>query len=332
MIINGVQFNCELSDILQCLKAELALNGIERFYKMFDSGDDIMVCCPYHKNGQERRPSAGIRKSDGLLHCLACDKTVSLDEMIANCFGYNDPAWGYRWLVKNFALVQAEERKPISFNCDRMQQTVQNAPRFVSDEELDSYRYIHPYMYQRGLTEQIIEMFDIGYDKVTDSITFPVRYWGSLNNGKCLFVAKRNVKYKRFDLPKDLEKPLYGLFEIYNLITSNYFDNKTKGIVGFEEIYVCEGLFDCLRLWCCGKVAVAGFGCLFSDYQMTLLEGLPTRKLILATDSDSAGMSARKKIRARIKNKLITEVVLPNGKKDIGELTDEEIDNLEEVW
>ena len=98
------------------------------------------------------------------------------------------------------------------------------------------------------------------------------------------------------------------------------------------EVYVCEGLFDCLRLWCRGRVAVAGFGCLFSEYQLQLLKELPTRKLILALDNDKAGRDGALKIRKAVKNKLITEVILPEGRKDIGECTDEEIDNLDEVF
>ena len=88
MNVGGTQINAEVIDILYELKSQLAENGINYFYKMFDSGDNIMVCCPYHANGQERRPSCGIRKSDGLLHCFACDKTAGLDEVVANCFGY----------------------------------------------------------------------------------------------------------------------------------------------------------------------------------------------------------------------------------------------------
>ena len=79
-------------------------------------------------------------------------------------------------------------------------------------------------------------------------------------------------------------------------------------------------------------MAVAGFGCLFSEYQIKQLEDLPVRKLILALDNDSAGREATAKLRKRIKNKLITEVVLPEGRKDVGECTDEEIDNLQEIW
>ena len=323
MYINDTQFDVELETIIKELKSQLSANGVQRFAKIFPSGDDIMVCCPYHKGGQENRPSAGIRRSDGKLHCFNCDKTVALDEMIANCFGYNDPAWGFRWLLSNFSTVSVEERKDIKLDLSRDTPMPQNAPNFVSEEELDSYRYYHPYMKQRGLIDAVIEAFDIGYDKKTDSITFPVRYWGAVNNGKCMFVAKRRIKYKRFDLPKDMEKPLYGLYEVWKNIELG---------ADTTEIYVVEGLFDCLRLWCNGKIAVAGFGCLFSDYQIELLKGLPVRKLILALDNDEAGRRATKKLKKQIKNKIVTEAVLPKGRKDVGECTDDEIDNLEDVW
>lgn len=342
MQINGVQFNVELTDILKELREQLYANGIQRFAKIVDSGEDVMVCCPYHKDGQEKRPSCGIRKADGLLHCLACGKTAGLDEVIANCLGYNDPLVGYRWLTSNFLTVEVNNREAIKV--DMARNNISN-PRdildsnnpdkshmFVTEEELDTYRYTHSYLYERGLTDEIIELFDIGYDKRTDSITFPVRYWGSANFGKCLFVARRQVKTKRFDIPKGIEKPLYGLYEIWNRLTYDYFADSPVGVVGFDKIYVCEGVFDALRLWCNGMCAVAGFGCLFSEYQITQLEGLPTRHLVLATDADRAGMEARQKLRKAIKNKLITEVILPSGRKDIGECTDEEIQNLQEVF
>ena len=330
MYINGTQFDCELSDILNELRAQLSYNGIQLFSKMFDSGDDIMCQCPYHKNGQERKPSCGIRKSDGLLHCLSCGVTVGLDEVVANCFGYTDPAWGYKWLVRNFATVKVEDRKEIELDMSRGHTIAVEARESVSESELEGYRYTHPYLYERGLTDEIIERFDIGYDKTSDSITFPVRNWGSINFGQTMFVARRQIKTKRFDLPKNMEKPLYGLYEIlFDLQIRELADGRHHQA---EEIYVCEGLFDCLRLWCNGKYAVAGFGCLFSEYQLQLLKELPTRKLILALDNDKAGRDGALKIRKAVKNKLITEVILPEGRKDIGECTDEEIDNLDEVF
>ena len=274
-------------------------------------------------------------------NCLACGETHSLPEVISYCFGYNDPLGkeGYKWLCKNFLALEVENREDIKIDLARNHITdkgdvLVNCNHSKSDGiaegDLDKYRYVHPYMYERGLNDNIIELFDIGYDRDTDSITFPVRYWGCINFGYCLFVARRTVGGKRFNIPKGIEKPLYGLYELNVLMTQDFFDDKPTAIIGFEEIYVCEGVFDCLRLWCNGKVAVAGFGCLFSDYQIMLLEGLPTRHLILATDNDKAGRKAREYLKSKIKGKIITEAIIPEGKKDIGELTDYEIQHLEE--
>lgn len=356
MQIDNLIINEPLSSIIIELKAQLADRGIHLFEKMFDSGEDLMVCCPYHKNGQERKPSAGIRKSDGLFHCLACGETHSLPEMISYCFGYNDVfgRQGLKWLAQNFASAEIKERGEIQIDFGRnfinnrssVNNTVVRSDTnckwdsrtdrlCIKEEELDKYRYTHKYMYERGLNDSVIDLFDIGYDSVSDSITFPVKDSG----GNCIFIARRSVHTKRFDLPKGIEKPLYGAYEIWE----HYYSIENELEVSYDEktsympqripkIYVCEGLFDCLRLWCNGKFAVAGFGCLFSDLQIRQLRGLPTRNFVLALDNDKAGREATNYLREVLTDKMVSEVVIPNNKKDIGELSDDEIQNLEEVF
>ena len=335
MQIDNLIISASVDDILTELKTQLNINGISLLNKTFDSGEDIMVQCPYHKDGQERKPSAGIRKSDGVFHCLACGKTRSLPEVITDCFGSNDALFGYRWLSKNFASVEVQNREDISLDLER--NDISDKSRIlansnpdksvcITEEELDSYRYIHPYLYKRGLTDDIIEKFDLGYDKRTDSITFPVRDM----NGDCMFIARRSIKTKHFDIPKGINKPLYGLYEVTQAIKIPRGATRYPIIVP-DDIYVCEGLFDCLRLWCNDKYAVAGFGCLFSSYQVKQLQDLPGRSIILALDNDNAGRDATQRLRKLITNKIIKEVVLPPFRKDIGECTDEEIQNLKEI-
>ncbi len=322
MIVDGMIIDADVSEIIRELKSQLAERGLELFAKTKDSADDLMVCCPYHKDGQERNPSMGIRKEDGMCHCFSCGETHPLTEMIGNCFGRTDPfnEFGKRWLRDNFGTGYIEDRK-LDLNLSREPETHEDCQEFVSEEELDSYRYIHPYMYERGLTDEIIERFDIGYDKKTDSITFPMR---DFRSDGCKFVARRKIKYKQFDIPKGVDKPLYGEYELIKALLNSGFDL-------FHEVYVCEGLFDCLRLWCNGKYAVAGFGCLFSDSQIKALENLPTRKLIFALDNDSAGIAATERLKKLVRGKIMTTVILPEGRKDIGECTDEEIMNLRET-
>ena len=215
MRINNIQFNVELIDILQELISQLRANNIELIQKYKEGPTHIQICCPYHANGMEHRPSAGLRKEDGMFHCFACGEVHSLQEVISYCFGYTDDIvgkFGWQWLLKNFATVQVEERKDVrlDFGRDRIVDSNIFDKQFVTEEELYKYRYIHPYMYKRGLTDEVIELFDIGFDSDTQCITFPIRDI----NGNCLFVARRSVKTKFFNYPEGVEKPLYGLYEL----------------------------------------------------------------------------------------------------------------------
>ena len=318
MVINEVMINASLEDILLELKSELAINNIPMMQTIKDSGNDVMVCCPYHSNGQERRPSAGIRKSDGKFHCFACHEIHSLPEVISYCLGYTNDILGkqgFKWILKNFATVRVEDRKSVEINLERNNTTNKNnvlansdsdKSNYVSEEELDEYRYYHNYWKERGITdENIIELFDLGYDYKNDCITFPVRDV----KGNCLFVAKRSVKTKWFNYPKGVDKPLYGLYELHY-----------TGIHRFlNAVYITESMIDCILLWQAGKNAVAlnGTG---SALQFKQLNNLPCRHFILATDNDEAGERARAKIRKNVPRKLITEIQFPPTIKDIGDL------------
>lgn len=322
MIIEDKLFNVELQDILSELVSQLRANNIPLLQKMKDGPTHIQVQCPYHSNGQERKPSAGIRKEDGMFHCFACQTVHTLPEVISHCFDYDDyGVFGWQWLLKNFATVAIEERKDVKLdfvrgNTDK--KIVGRYKNFVTEEELDKYRYTHPYLYQRGMTDDIIEMFDLGYDTSTETITFPIRDI----RGRCLFVARRSIKSKFFNYPEGVEKPLYGLYELYRL-------NKFP-----SEVYVCESMFDALTIWCYNKYAVALNG-LGNELSITQIKKLPCRKIILATDKDEAGKKARVRLRKELTNKIVTELdygTYPDHAKDMNDMTREEFYALGEVF
>lgn len=246
MKIGDVQLNAELSDVLDELVLQLRANGSQLIAKRKDGPTHIQICCPYHADGMERRPSAGIRKEDGVFHCFACGEVHSLPEVISHCFGHTDDIvgkFGWQWLLKNFATVQVEERKDVALDFYRNDKRIHgtNSVSYVTEEELDKYRYIHPYMYKRGLTDDIIKLFDIGFDRDTNCITFPVRDI----QGRVLLVARRSVSSKYFNYPAGSVKPLYGLYELSRL-------EKFP-----DEIYICESMLDALTIWCYNKYAVA---------------------------------------------------------------------------
>lgn len=322
MEVNNHVILDDTQDILIELRKQLELNGLKRFAKFIDSGKNIQTNCPFHKEGQERKPSFGINKNTGECHCFGCGWSGTLSEMISNCFGKDDfGAYGNKWLIRNFLSVAVESRPDIDVDFCRRKKITSETKKYISEQELDSYRYTHPYMYKRKLTDEIIDLFDIGYDKSVDCITFPNRDI----NGNCLFVARRSVKTKFFNYPQDVEKPVYGLYEcnICAKTIKNWFP---------DEIIICESMIDALTCWVYGKYAVAlnGTG---NENQFKTLRNMPNRKFILATDMDEAGLKARERIRQSLGNKLVTEYVWDiNVAKDINDMSKEYFESLKEVF
>lgn len=316
MKIGDTYYSCELSDILDELSNQLEVNGIHLLQKRKNLQTHIMVQCPYHSDGQEKRPSAGIRKEDGIFHCFACNEVHLLPEVISHCFGKYDDLlgkFGYKWLQKNFQHLQTDTRPLIKLDLSREKK--QPEKKYVSESELDSYRYTHKYLYERGMTDEIIDLFDLGYDKNSHDITFPVRDI----TGRTLFIARRNIRYKRYEYPRGIEKPLYGLYELSLL------DEPA------EEVIICEGMFDALSCWVYGKYAVALNG-LGTPLQLKQIRGLHARKIILATDMDKYGMRARKRIRDFVPDKIISEYIWDiSDAKDINAMTKEQFLSLREI-
>lgn len=316
MIINDTVFDVDCYSIIKELQTQLNINHINLLQVISDTSDNVMVACPYHKEGQERRPSMGIKKSDGTCHCFACDKVVGLPELVSHCFAQDDTGmFGWNWLLKNFLTVSVENRKPLELNLERHKPTTKEV-EYVSEEELDGYRYYHPYWARRGICdESLIDLFDLGFDPKTNCITMPVRDV----HGHTLFVARRSVRYKYFNYPRGVEKPIYGLYEL----------SQQRNFP--TECIITESMIDALTAWQYGKYAVALNG-LGTALQFKQLREMPCRKFILATDADDAGMQARARIIKNVPNKIITQYVWDkNIAKDLNDMSKEMFDSLQEI-
>lgn len=311
--LDNIYINAEIIDILSLLRTHLTLKGIKLLSHIRPGRDNIQITCPNHAGGQERRPSCGIRttESDGVevgqVHCFTCGYTASLPVFISNCFGkYDGGIYGRKWLVHNFSGIGDIGERKLDLNITRGNSAKTNVS-YVSEDELESYRYIHPYMYKRGLTDEIIEKYDIGYDKKTDCITMPIRD----KNGKTLFFCRRSVKSKFFNYPEGVEKPIYGIYELPKEC---------------REIVVCESVFNALTCVKYGKPAIALLGT-GNNYQYEQINRLPVRTIILGFDGDEAGDKGAIRFARNVKNKIIHKYDIPRG-KDINDLTKEEFDNL----
>ena len=253
-------------------------------------------------------------------NCFSCSWSGTIEEMISELYGYQDEGkFGKRWLIKRFNTVEIETRPNILENfggrkngnsvslhrnsiTDCNNKSVENNT-FITEEELDKYRYIHPYLYERGLNDEIIERFDIGYDKTRDEITFPVADL----HGTVRFIASRSVKNKFFRLPKGEDKPIY---QGYRFVTGRY-----------RTAYITESFLNCLTCWKYDKPAMALIST-GNQKQYEILNKLPVREYILAFDPDEAGRKATERFRKNVHGKIIKELVYPDN-RDINDLQEE---------
>ena len=303
----------DTQSVLDMLKFDLAQHGVDRFHQFRRNGDNIQTSCPFHKNGQERKPSFGVNGEIDKCHCFACGWSGTIEEMVSELYGYQDEGkFGKRWLIKRFNTVEIETRPNIleGLNYDRKKTMVSihkksifDSTKEITEEELDKYRYIHPYMYSRGLKVEIIDRFDIGYDRGRKEITFPVRDI----EGRCVFIAGRSTERKFFRLPKGMDKPIY---------CSHLFRYGT-----YTRAYITESFLNCLTCWKYDKPAMALIGT-GNRKQYEILNKLPVREYILAFDPDEAGRKATERFRKNVHGKIIKELVYTDN-RDINDLQEE---------
>ena len=304
--IDGVPILASVEDILYRVRRETgAFNKIETRNSQY-----IMVSCPYHNN--TKQPDMGItkhpiKKKDRIIpagygYCFGCHHKASLAEIVSNVFGYNDfGVFGKKWVLEHFGTFDVENRGGIIHVPNR--NITKEEYQYVSDEELDKYRYWHPYLGKRYVDMNLANIYDVGFDLKTKEITFPVRDI----DGRCLFVARRSITGKRYSYPQNIDKPIYGLYELMHLFPNT------------KEAYVCESMFNCMTLTKQGvpSLALLGTG---SEHQYKLLRELPFRKYIIALDNDSAGDNGAVKLYNALRNdKLMSRFIIKFKDKDIND-------------
>ena len=310
--LNGYDLNIEVIDVVKYIKQLLDANHINKLNIINDKYDNIQISCPIHKEGLERKASATVLKQDkvtysgniipaGTVHCFTCGYSTNIVGFIRDCLNISYKS--AEQLLFNITsskklIVNERDIKPLLISNNR------ESIQYISKEELQNYAYIHKYMFQRKLTIDIINKFEVGYDPQTDCLTFPV-----YENGKCLFVAKRKVKYKQFIMPNINPKPIYGL---------DYITQK--------EVIICESVINALTCWVYGYQAIALFGT-GSYYQLKILQQSDIRSFILMFDGDLAGRAGADRFKSFIKDKFILDILLPIG-KDVNDLSKEEFQNL----
>lgn len=317
---------------------KLASLELIRVHKI--SGDWYQCYCPFHNDGNEKKPSFGILLHDqyrngmkypaGFGHCFSCSYAGDLSDMLSKILQSRSiPKSGAEWLSENVEGYDADNDFESLLPPEILQSTMNkfaiaqlsnlagSTTSFVSDEELASYRYTVPYMYERKLTDEVIAMYDVGVDmkwtpegrkNPVPCITFPVHD----KQGRTLFICRRSISGKLYNYPSGVSKPLYGIDKIPQ---------------GCKSLVICESCINALTSVVYGHPAVALLGT-GNPYQISQLRQLGVPEFVICTDGDDAGRRAASKLKRALKDiALIWIINMPDG-KDLNDCSKEEFEQL----
>lgn len=318
---------------------ELDNRGLIRKGKV--TGQWHTIHCPFHSNGQERKPSCGVLLEDqyrnghmypaGMMNCLACHYSGDAIKWIQDLLKLKGMSGtGQEWLETNvpgFKMNSSdiESLLPSGLMNDLVNKyaaenlrmrTTSSSLRYIQEEELASYRFTVPYMYERRLTDAVIEKYDVGFDanfphdkkKKSPCVTFPVK--DSLGN--TLFIARRTIEGKFWNYPPNVAKPVYGVYEL---------PKDAKSVI------ICESIFNVLTAVVYGYNAVALLGT-SNVMQMDQLKKLGVREFVLCFDGDEAGRKAEERVRRALTGHAVLWTIhMPDG-KDLNDCDKETFDKL----
>ena len=270
---------------------------------------DYIIFCPFHNN--YRSPAGEVDKNSGMFYCFSCQHVCDLISLVMQTSGrtYFEAV---RYIKSKeaetdleFTINQALVVKPDYIPYDELQ------IRRLNQQALESPRALRYYS-GRLIAEDSIKKFDLGFSEKQDMVTIPVHSPDGIAVG---FVG-RSIEGKEFKNTPGLPKAK-TLFNLHRVKTSN-------------KVYVVESSFDAIRLDQCGFPAVATLGANVSNFQTDLLQKYFNNIIVIA-DNDEAGGNMKDKIIERLGSR-VSVVQLDKQYKDIGDMSDDAIRNLDESF
>ena len=299
-----------LYDVVTRLRMALTNGKLKEILSWHEGEDNIVCTCPsrHHKGGHERSAAMNIYVGGsskipyGLCKCWACDYKTDFVGFVAECFERSRD-YAEHWLIENFGVYS---RRAVDLGEEI---TIGRKKAFsgIDSSFLDQFQPWHPYLGERKLSREVCALFKIRYNPNTSEIIFPC--FNTL--GKIIMLPKRHIYYKRFYLDDSMEKPVYCL---------DYIKNNN-----IDTVIMSEGPFDVLTAYTYGFPAIGTFGNP-SPEQIEAINNSCIKTIYLCFDNDEAGRRFSNVFKSSLSNRiLIKEVTYPSGKKDLNDLSKDEL-------
>jgi len=314
-----------MSSVIDEIKARIDIvDLVSETVQLRRSGKNYTGFCPFHAN--RRTPAFAVFPESGTWRCFGeCNEGGDIFRFVMKKEGWDFPE-ALRFLA-NKAGVQLKPPTPAEQAAaeehDNLRQLLEEAAVFFRHHLLNTPagRQALDYLHQRGLKDETIEAFGLGYapdswdaltnyfksrrvsekdliaaglvtvrdeggvyDRFRHRITFPIRD----ERGRMAGFGARILNPQ--DQPKFLNSPQTPIFDKGRLLYG--LDRARKAIRQSEYAVIVEGYLDVIALHQAGfEQAVSPMGTALTESQMRLLKRL-TRRIVLALDADAAGDKA----------------------------------------
>lgn len=280
-----------------------------------ETSNDYMCYCPFHSN--RNTPSFSVSRELGAFICFnpSCGESGTLIELIKKVLQKND--------YEAIRYVSAKEQESLDNFDEVMADMFEEKPDFIEfpQSKLDSmYNQLgldvaaREYLKSRGITEESMHYFKLGYSSNMGMVIVPVHSPDGIPVG----LVGRSITEKKFKNSTNLPRSK----TMFNI-------NRAKKIG--DHVIIVESSFDAIRVHQSGfPNVVATLGGHISQDNINLLNRY-FNKITIMTDSDEAGRSLGRNICNKLRNKDLLWAsyeygkIYPHNSKDAGDMTEEEI-------
>jgi len=313
----------------ETLKRSVSMAQVLERYQLLTtfhrSGDNLSGPCPLH--GGHNRTQFRVSLSRNCFICFGdCHGGGSIIDFVSRKegVGIRDAALLLQdWFrVTDDGNGQGVRRMAASSQPVSPDHNGYNPPLRFALRNLDES---HPYLKERGLMEETIRTFGLGYCRagtLSGWIAIPIHN----REGQLVAFAARwpgtpPEGIPKYKLPRGFRKSL----ELFNLHRAAAADPRLP-------LVVVEGFFGCIRLWQAGhRRVVSIMGSMLSDQQEELIVQAAgsSAKVILMFDEDEAGREGRAKAEQRLATKVnVRSVVFAAPGMQPDQLTPEQLRHL----
>ncbi|EPI31034.1 DNA primase [Enterococcus faecalis] len=305
---------------------------IGQYVQLKKSGKNYMGLCPFH---EERSPSFSVAEDKQIFHCFGCGKGGTVFNFLQEIEGISFPESVKRVADLEHLSVDFDWSEPREV-ADTPENQQKRSLLQLHSKAAELYHHIlvntkigEPalnYLLERGLTQELIETFQIGFapqkrdflsqvfkneqlDETLfepsglfvqrDNGTFLDRFYQRIMfpindpQGNVIAFSGRLLKTADFpgdEMPKYLNSPETTLFNKRETLFN--FDKARKEIRKENTVLLFEGFMDVIAAWQSGvKSGVASMGTSLTNEQIRRLERV-AKEVVICYDGDNAGVQA----------------------------------------